>query len=398
VLIDRFELTQPATGAIERIENARSLLDRHLAEPEQWHGVIRRQVLASVVHFSTAIEGNVLTRDQVESIIAGEAIEAPHKDKTEALNYFRAMRWAQTRSQDPSWHLTHETILTLHFMVGTELGKGYEPLGQYRPGQNTVQDRSTGEPIYWPPRPADVPALMSEFVEWVERRSDSSMNPYVLNALAHLNFVALHPFNDGNGRVCRLLCSLLMMRQGYKAQAFWSLEEYFGRHAVRYGNLLRDTLGPRWMPDRVVATAWVEWYLDAIATQVTEASALLEHSMATFTAVLAGVRFTVSQALESHSIQRLVVPVWLAATGGSVTRRQLIRYADVTEETLSRDLRRLVSLGLLAPRGKGRGSHYVPGPALLGWGPFDDLVRTATGGDATAVLELLETRSRPTLF
>ena len=98
------------------------------AEPP---GVIRRQVLAATVHYSTSIEGNVLSRDQVESIIAGEAVEAPHKDRTEALNYHRAMRWAQTRSQDPGWRLSNETILTLHFMTGTELGKDYEPLGNY---------------------------------------------------------------------------------------------------------------------------------------------------------------------------------------------------------------------------------------------------------------------------
>jgi Fic family protein len=57
--------------------------------------------MAAVVHYSTAIEGNILTRDQVESIIAGEATEAPERDRVEALNYYRAMRWAQSRSQDP---------------------------------------------------------------------------------------------------------------------------------------------------------------------------------------------------------------------------------------------------------------------------------------------------------
>lgn len=325
--------------------------------------------LAAAVHYSTAIEGNVLTRDQVESIIAGEAIEAPQKDRTEALNYYRAMRWAQTRSQDPGWWLTNETVLTLHFMVGADLGNDYEPLGQYRPGPNTVQDRRTGESIYCPLRPAEVSELMDEFNEWVRRRSDARMNPYVLGALAHLNFVAIHPFNDGNGRVCRLLCSLLMMREGYKAQAFWSLEQYFGRHAVQYGELLRESLGPRWAPDRVVATSWVEWYLDAIAEQLTEAAENLTASMAAFTAALGGVRFVIAGHAEPRAIQRLVVPVWLALLGRPVTRRQLMRYSTVTEETLSRDLRRLTQLGLLGHEAKGgvpitspvlRSSIWVP--------------------------------------
>ena len=103
-----------------------------------------------------------------------------------------------------------------------------------------------------------------------------------MNALAHLNFVAIHPFSDGNGRVGRLLCSLLMMREGYKAQAFWSLEQFLGEHATAYGSVLADTLGPRWRPDAVVATRWIEWYLDAVATQVTLAEQRLRRSMAEF--------------------------------------------------------------------------------------------------------------------
>jgi Fic family protein len=396
MLIERFETTERVRAAIERIESSRELLERHLREPEDWHGVIRRQVLAAVVHYSTAIEGNILTRDQVESIIAGEAIEAPHKDRIEALNYFRAMRWAQTRSQDPQWRLSHETILTLHFMVGTELGPNYEPLGQYRSGQNNVQDRRTAQPIYWPPRPAELDNLMRDFVEWVGQRVDSSMNPYVLGALAHLNFVAIHPFNDGNGRVCRLLCSLLMMRQGYKAQAFWSLEEYLGENAHDYGDLLRNTLGPRWSAEHVVATKWVEWYLEAIANQVSAAETNLRQSMATFAAVLAGVRRTLGSDVEVRSIQRLVIPVWLAIVGGSVTRRQLIRYSQVSDETLSRDLRRLSDQGLLTPKGKGRGAHYVPGPATEVWGPFDEAIKlTLAGGTPGAVISLDE-RAKPT--
>ena len=73
-LIHRYEHTATMQSALEQIANARALLEQHLSQPEDWHGVIRRQVMAAVVHYSTAIEGNVLTRDQVESIIAGEAI------------------------------------------------------------------------------------------------------------------------------------------------------------------------------------------------------------------------------------------------------------------------------------------------------------------------------------
>ena len=244
MLVDRCEQTPAMARSLARIDEARSLLEAHLDRPEDWQGVIRRQVLAAVVHYSTAIEGNILTRDQVESIIAGEAIEAPERDRVEALNYYRAMRWAQSRSQDPDWRLTHETILTLQFMVGTDLGPDYEPLGQYRRDQNTVQDRGSGDVIYWPPRPPDVPDLMNELIDWVRRRTDGQMDPHIVNALIHLNLVAIHPFSDGNGRVARLLCSLLMMREGYRAQSFWSLEQYLGEHSEAYGAAIAEALGP----------------------------------------------------------------------------------------------------------------------------------------------------------
>ena len=224
------------------------------------------------------------------------------------------------------------------------------------------------------------------------------MNPYVLTAMAHLNFVAIHPFNDGNGRVCRLLCSLLMMREGYRAQAFWSLEEYFGRHAIRYGELIRESLGPRWAPERVIADPWVEWYLEAIAEQVSDAATNLEHSMAGYGATMLLVRFVVGAGGETRSMQRLVMPVWLAVLGGSVTRRQLMRYSSVTEETLSRDLKRLVSLGLLTARGKGRGAHYVPGPKVSDLGPFDELNRIALSEGQSAVARHIAERSMQTLF
>ena len=133
--------------------------------------------------------------------------------------------------------------------------------------------------------------------------------------------------------------------------------------------------------------------------QVAEATATLQNSVAAFTAVLGGVRFTVGSDIERASVNRLVVPVWLAIAGGQVTRRQLIRYTDdVANETLSRDLKRLASMDLLSLHGKGRGAHYVPGPAIESWGPFDALVGAAKSGGVAAVLELLNGRSTPSLF
>jgi hypothetical protein len=91
MVIERYDHTEQMARCLDAIRSARALLAAHLDQPEDWHGVIRHQVMAAVVHYSTAIEGNILTRDQVESIIAGEAIEVPEKDRVEALTTARAM-------------------------------------------------------------------------------------------------------------------------------------------------------------------------------------------------------------------------------------------------------------------------------------------------------------------
>jgi hypothetical protein len=84
--------------------------------------------------------------------------------------------------------------------------------------------------------------------------------------------------------------------------------------------------------------------------------------------------------------------VWLAITGGTVTRRQLARYLDVSDETLTRDLRKLCASGYLVLEGRGRASQYRPGPRVASWGDFEPLVTLALDGGVRAVVAALKKR------
>ena len=349
--------------------------------------------MASVVHYSTKIEGNRLSREQVEAIIAGEAIEAPEKDKVEATNYLQAMKWCQARATDPDWRMSHETILTMHFLIGQNLEEDYAPLGRYRERQNNVSDRRSGAVIYWPPRPEDVRTLMGEFVDWCRRAPDSDMHPHIVNALAHLNFVALHPFSDGNGRVARVLCSLLMMRDGYRAQAFYSLEEYFGVNWRQYATQIEGVLGPRWDPGRIDCTTWVERYLDAVATQVAQAEQSLRRAIATLAVVYAGF------AVDNVQGGRRALAVWLAVRDGQVTNRTYRLATSVSQKTASEELRSLTEIGYLTATGRGRGVKYLLGDKVKAWGDYEQLVEIAEQRGADGVVEEINRlREGPRLF
>lgn len=385
-LIDRIRETPEMADALERIRRSRQLLEDHLEQAEPFHGALRRQVMASVVHYSTKIEGNKLTREQVEAIIAGEAVEAPEKDRVEAIDYFQAMRWAQTRALDPEWRMSHETILTLHFLVGQNLGRDYTPLGRYRERQNTVSDRRSGAVIFWPPRPEEVRPLMQEFVEWCRRQENSGLDPYIVNALAHINFVAIHPFSDGNGRVARVICSLLMMRDGYRAQAFYSLEEYFGANWHEYAQQIERCLGPRWDPGRVDASSWVEWYLNAVARQVSDAEARIRRLIGTFDVIFAGFH------VDEFSATRQAVAVWQVIEDGSVTNRSYRLAVGVSAKTASDELGALARAGYLDAVGRARGAHYLAGPKVRAWGELDRLIELL---DTDGVEALMRHLSEP---
>jgi len=127
----------------------------------------------------------------------------------------------------------------------------------------------------------------------------------------------------------------------------------------------------------VIATGWIEWYLEAVRSQVTQAELRLRRSMAEFMTVVTGLSVGGVIGSNASAASRLVIPLWLAVIGGSVTRRQLARYLPVSEETLTRDLRRLCQLGYLAREGMGRAARYAPGWRAQAWGDFGQLVDLA---------------------
>ena len=96
--------------------------------------------------------------------------------------------------------------------------------------------------------------------------------------------------------------------------------------------------------------------------------------MAEFQTVLAGFEADGGLRRELRKSGRMIITLWLAVSGGSVTRRQVARYTDVSGETLTRDLNRLCSMGYLTRQGQGRAARYVAGPRVIAWGDFSDLV------------------------
>jgi Fic family protein len=192
---------------------------------------LRKSARLLSTHFSTQIEGNLLSPSQVRAVVEGEGnFPGRERDEAEVRHYFAALEYVEGHSQKPTL-LNERDIRTIHGLVM----HGKPRPTPYRKVQNVIRDSRTGRTVYMPPEAKDIPRLMKELVAWVNETLAAKELPIpVLVALAHYQFATIHPYLDGNGRTARLLTNLLLHRNGYGLNGIYSLEEYYASNLDQY--------------------------------------------------------------------------------------------------------------------------------------------------------------------
>lgn len=190
---------------------------------------------------------------------------------------------------------------------------------------------------------------MDEVVTWLAE-GDLDADVVVRAAMAHLNVISVHPFRDGNGRVARIVQSLVLAREGLSSLEFFSIEEYLGNHTQQYYAALRETQGGSYQPQRD-ATGWVSFCLDAHLAQARQRLSQVEQAAARW------------QRLEELTAdrgwpERTVIALEQSLLGGT-DRGKYSDEADVSPATASSDFRRLLDAGLVEQRGRTRNISYV---------------------------------------
>lgn len=181
-------------------------------------------------HYSTRIEGNRLTEDEIRGVLGGRShFSGRERDEGEVKGYYLALEWMEGRIDQP---ITEKTIQKIHALAMGCGRKNPRPT-VYREGQNVIRDSASGRIVYLPPEARDVPLLMTELLCWLKENRTKIPCP-LLAALAHYQFATIHPYYDGNGRVARLLTSLILHQGGYGLKGIYSLEEYYAKDLGAY--------------------------------------------------------------------------------------------------------------------------------------------------------------------
>lgn len=314
-------------------------------QPSLWMGTLRRAALASSVQSSTAIEGFVVPQEDAIALMTGrEPVNKHDENRLAVVCYGRAMDRVGAMADDPSFRWLDRVILDLHFDV-CQFQRNRRP-GRWRTGPIGVTG-SDGDLVYRGPDEELVPGLMGEVVGWLQD-GDLDAHVAVRAAMAHLNVVGVHPFQDGNGRISRIVQSLVLARDGAVTPEFASIEEYLREHTSDYYAALNST-GETFSPERD-ASEWVEFCVEAHLAQARRRLAQIEE---------AGRRWTALEALAERRgwPDRLVIALEQALLGGT-DRAAYTEEAEIATATATNDFRVLLESGWIEQTGRGRAIRY----------------------------------------
>lgn len=353
MLYDTPQVKPALQNRLGELDELRRALGHEVSRPLRWMGSLRRSLRASTFESSTSIEGYSVSPEEAIALVSGAAANPGDENRQALACYARAMDRVGTLAVDPAFRWLDRVILDLHFDV-CHFQPDKSP-GLWRTGPIGVTG-GDGSLEFQGPDADAVPGLMAEVVAWLQE-GDLDANPVVRAAMAHLHVTSIHPFRDGNGRVSRVVQSLVLAREGLMSPEFSSIEEYLGENTPAYYAALRDVQAGGYRPERD-ATGWIEFCVEAHLAQARRRLAQIREAAARWDRLEALVE-------ERNWPERLVIALEQSLVGGT-DRGRYGEEADISMATASADFRRLLDAGLVDQRGRGRSTRYYASERLRG--------------------------------
>jgi Fic family protein len=341
---------------LDEIDGMRRAL-RHLVRdmPARWTSGLRKFLTADAIAASNSIEGFRVSTVDVADLMEGEHdVDVSEENLAETVAYQHMMTYIQTLHDAPDFAYSKGQLNALHWMLQGHRHSRGKPAGQWREGPVYVTDtRDPSIAAYTAPDAEEVPALMTEFVDWLDAPGDT--HSLVRAAMAHLHLVSIHPWADGNGRMSRSLQTLMIAREGFLAPEFSSIEAWLGRpgNTWEYYRELASR-GATYQPEQDVSR-WVRFNLVAYHEQAQAVRNRVDRAGQVW-GLLADF------ADDRRMDERVVSALHDVAMTGRVRRLSYEHAEGLNLQQAQRDLRDLAAAGILEPFGRTRARYYREGP------------------------------------
>ena len=333
------------TGKIARVDEFKGWWKGALNLSPQWLGRLKRSIVITSTGASTRIEGSTLSDQEVERLLKGLKVgKLKDRDAQEVAGYAQVLR--TVFDAHAKMRFTEGLILQLHGMLLQYTDKDQARRGKYKDAPNKVVavDERGGEAVLFNPTPPHLtPMAMKELVDWTRAHlKNGDFHPILVIANFVLEFLAIHPFHDGNGRLSRVLTNLLLAHAGYAYMPYASLEKIIEDHKIEYYLALRQAQKDIRSPDNDISR-WLNFFVDVMLRQIAVLQGFIAQSSR-------------REDLLSANQQRALA---LFEQGEELTCRLLVKELKIPAATAKQTLHRLLELKLVKRVGQGRSVRYL---------------------------------------
>ncbi|MDR2598187.1 MAG: Fic family protein [Holosporales bacterium] len=293
---------------------------------------------------SNRIEGNRLSDEEVKSIYQNINIKKfKTRDEQEVAGYIETLQFVVNNYAEIS--VSESNVLWLHKEMLKYCDKDERHRGHYKIGPNRVEDRNYGGKVvgivFDPTPPHLVRKEMSELIDWYTE-TISLKHPLIVIANFVFEYLAIHPFQDGNGRTSRLLSNLMLLRNGYFFTKITSHEQIIESNKAEYYRVLNHTQ-TTWKTEHEDLSEWILFFLEIIRTQAQKIIEIMEKD-------------NFEQLLSEK--QLVVWSYILGLQGGEFSRRDVISGTGITAITVESIIKKLLAMNKIIRLGQGRATRY----------------------------------------
>lgn len=334
---DQFDFNNHLITNLSKIERLYGRLEG-LTVPKKLLLNLERENLIQSSYVSNSIEGNPLTRNEVTNLLLDDRVPA-NRDEKEVKNYYKILT---NLNKYKDQKISLEIIQEIHkqLMTGVEdeiAGKIRDKkivIGKHVPKKEMLKLKIKHEPPYH--KRKLINQALGELINWA---SKTDMHPVLKAGLFHHHFVFIHPFKDGNGRVCRLITTLLLLKEEYKVNKYFILDDYYDIDRERYSDKLHCA-------DYNKKTEWLEYFTDGIKFSLQSALAKIEQGLDNID-------------IETRPTKKQKQVLDIIKRKKQITSQELAKILNISRQQAHNLLSSLVEKGFLNKKGKTKGSYYT---------------------------------------
>ncbi len=330
----KYRITKHLLQLIDNVSYLRGWIEK---SPVDVSGVaiLAKEARIRNTHSSTSIEGNPLTIKQIKELSENRK-NVYNVHQKEVVNYLKALRYVELCSSNV---ITEGVILEIHKILTTDLLSS-DRSGTYKRIQNYVVNES-GVKVYTPVTPQKTPHMMKDLIDWLNSEETGALHPVMICAIFHHRLVSIHPFSDGNGRLSRIMGTMILYQRGFDTRHIYSLDDYFAGDRKKYYEKIEQA---RELDDDL--TYWIEYVCQGVNEILQDAKNRIDKlSISSKTKILLSVR------------QEDVIKIIQEKT--YVSSSYLQKALKLTRARINQIIFPLIKDGLIIKKGNNRATRYM---------------------------------------